>query len=57
VTADFANYVAGEVAFFQTAATSTNGAKIGMMRIESFTVDPANTTKGFYVVSFKVVQQ
>ena len=57
VTADFANYTAGEVAFFQTAATSTNGAKIGMMRIESFTVDAANTTKGFYVVSFKVVQQ
>jgi len=57
VTADFANYVAGEVAFFQTSATSTNGAKIGMMRIESFTVDPKDTTKGFYVVSFKVVQQ
>ncbi|MCX2486209.1 hypothetical protein [Pedobacter sp. MR2016-24] len=57
VTADFANYVAGEVAFFQTAATSTSGAKIGMMKIESITVDPKDTTKGFYTVSFKVVQQ
>jgi hypothetical protein len=56
VTADFANYVAGEVAFFQTAATSTSGVKTGIMKIESITVDPANNTKGFYVVSFKVAQ-
>jgi hypothetical protein len=56
VTADFANYVAGEVAFFQTAATSTSGVKTGVMKIESITVDPANNTKGFYVVSFKVAQ-
>lgn len=56
VTADFANYVAGEVAFFQTAATSTAPSKIGMMKIESFTVDPTNNTKGFYIMSFKVIQ-
>ena len=56
VTADFANYVVGEVAFFQTSATSTSGVKTGVMKIESITVDPTNNTKGFYVVSFKVAQ-
>lgn len=56
VVADFANYVAGESAFFQTSATSTSGVKTGIMKIESFTVDPTNNTKGFYVVSFKVAQ-
>ena len=55
VTADFANYVVGEVAFFQTASTSTSPSKIGMMKIESITVDPKDNTKGFYVMSFKSV--
>lgn len=56
VTEDFANYVVGEAAFFQTSSFSTAPSKIGMMRIESLTVDAKDTTKGFYVVSFKVLQ-
>lgn len=56
VTEDFANYVAGESVFFQTSASSTAPSKIGIMRIETFTVDPKDTTKGFYIVSFKVLQ-
>ncbi|SOD12520.1 hypothetical protein [Pedobacter xixiisoli] len=53
---DFAGLVAGESIFFQTSALSTAPSKIGMMKIESFTVDPTNNTKGFYIVSFKVIQ-
>ncbi|RYG17704.1 MAG: hypothetical protein EOO07_10525 [Chitinophagaceae bacterium] len=53
---DFAGLVAGESIFFQTSASSTAPSKIGMMKIESFTVDPTNNTKGFYIVSFKVIQ-
>lgn len=56
VTEDFANYVGGEVAFFQTSASSTAPSKIGIMRIESFTVDPKDFTKGFYLMSFKILQ-
>ena len=56
VTEDFANYVAGETAFFQTSASSTAPSRIGIMRIESFTVDSKDTTKGFYVMSFKILQ-
>lgn len=56
VTEDFANYVAGEAAFFQTSASSTVPSRIGIMRIESFTVDSKDTTKGFYIMSFKILQ-
>ena len=56
VTADFADLVAGESVYFQTASSSTNGVKTGLMKIESITVDPTNNTKGFYVVSIKMAQ-
>jgi hypothetical protein len=53
---DFADLVAGESVYFQTASSSANGIKTGMMKIESVTVDPKDNTKGFYVVSIKMAQ-
>jgi len=54
-TEDFANYVGGEVAFFQTSPSSTSPSKTGMMRIETFVVDRVDVTKGYYIMSFKVL--
>lgn len=46
----------GDVIFFKTATTSTAPSKVGMMRIESFTFDAVTKWKGYYIVSFKVLQ-
>ena len=46
----------GDVVFFKTATTSAAPSKVGMMRIESFTFDAVTKWKGYYVVSFKILQ-
>jgi hypothetical protein len=46
----------GDAVFFKTAATSTAPSTVGIMRIESWTWDTTTKWKGYFMVSFKILQ-